>query len=94
MSGPNNRPWGLGSNSTEDWRRRIEVLRQFNIQNGSAGQGIRQIVSVRHGLLAVVAGLSFVLLQIKHQPRFSVRTMLVATTLVAVVLGLGAWLAS
>ena len=71
MPGPNNRPWGIGSNSTEDWRRRIEVLRQFNIQNGGAGQGIQQIVSVRHGLLAVVAGLMFALLQIKHQLRFS-----------------------
>jgi hypothetical protein len=58
----------------------------FNFRSG------QQAVAIPYAVLCILFGLAAVLPFARTQ--FSVRTLLIATTLVAVVLGLGVWLAS
>jgi hypothetical protein len=90
-SGPEDRAFGVSSQSSIAWRNRVNVLGHFNTRYGGTNPTARNILSAPHVLGVALAGFTFLFLQIRKCPRFSLRTLLIATTLVAVVLGLGFW---
>jgi hypothetical protein len=81
-------PWGVELGSKEFWlapnddRLRFQFSRQFIQLAGFAS------ASIPHWLPALASGILGVLFAAKRELRFSLRTLLIATTLVAVVLGL------
>jgi len=91
-------------NATIDWRKRLntytlsewEIVRQIDQRGLSRGTTVgRPIhIAIPHwGAIAIAAGVAILPWCRRASVRFSLRTLLIATTLVAVLLGLFVWAA-
>jgi hypothetical protein len=83
-------PWELRSYAVDkrDVLRAIESTQQNSLGFGFVRSSAGLIVSVPYWLFVLITGAMFAILRIKRQWRFRLRTLLVATTFVAIVLGM------
>jgi hypothetical protein len=93
---PKNQPWGVSTQSTGERQKRIKLLRDFEAAShwpfSSKAVPNPAIIRLPHSLLAILAAGLVAVPWVT--PHFSIRTLLIATMLVAVVLGLAVWATS
>jgi hypothetical protein len=84
-------PWGISSMSFDDWIKRREsqqAFMRFAYQRKNAPPAVRVFATVPHWATAIWCAVVATAPWLPWSKRFTLRTLLIATTLVAVVLGL------
>jgi hypothetical protein len=83
-------PWGISSMSFDDWIKRREsqqAFMRFAYQRKNAPPAVRVFATVPHWAIALWCAIFATAPWLRWSKRFTLRTLLIATTLVAVVLG-------
>jgi hypothetical protein len=86
-----NGPWGINSQSVSEWRYRRDLLQKFqnNLYQGKKTPPVVSLIAtIPHWIPVLLTAVFAAAPWVQRSKRFSLRTLLIATTLVAVVLGL------
>jgi hypothetical protein len=88
-------PWGISSMSLDDWIKRRETQQafmRFAYKRKNAPPAVRVFATVPHWVTALWLAIFAAAPWFRWCKRFSLRTLLITTTLVAIALGLIVWL--
>jgi hypothetical protein len=91
-----NGPWGISTMSLDDWMKRRkaqQALMRYVYQRTNTPPVVRVFASVPHWLAALSLAIFATAPWLGWSKRFGLRTLLIATTLIAIVLGIVVWTA-
>jgi hypothetical protein len=92
-----NGPWGISSQTLDEWSSRRESLQMFMrsmYQKKNAPSPVATFATLPHWFPVLLSAVFAAVPWIRWSTRFTLRTLLIATTLVAMVLGLVVWAAN